>query len=56
MQQLETKHKTELAAHFKGQEREMEQLWGVYDRDLEKLKTKHKSEGDQKVFHYPPGC
>ena len=49
MQQLESKHKSELAAHFKGQEREMEQLWAVYDRELEKLRSRHKAESEQKV-------
>ena len=53
MQQLESKHKSELAAHFKSQEREMEQLWAVYDKELEKLKSKHKTESEQKVS---PDC
>ncbi len=49
MQQLESKHKSELAAHFRGQEREVEQLWAIYERDLEKLRSRHKTETDQKV-------
>ena len=49
MQQLESKHKSELAAHFKGQERDLEQLWTYYDKDLEKLRSRQKAETDQKV-------
>ncbi len=49
MQQLESKHKSDLAAHFKSQEKEVEQLWAIYERDLEKLRSRHKTENDQKV-------
>lgn len=49
MQQLESKHKSELSTHFRGQERELEQLWAIYERDLEKLRSRQKAETDQKV-------
>ena len=49
MQNLESRHKNELTGHFRGQERELEQLWTTYDKDLEKLRSKLKQEADQKV-------
>ena len=49
MQNLESRHKNELTGHFRGQERELEQLWTSYDKDLEKLRSKLKQEADQKV-------
>ena len=49
MQNLESRHKNELTAHFRGQERELEQLWTSYDRELERLRSKLKQEADQRV-------
>ena len=49
MQNLESRHKNELTGHFRGQERELEQLWTSYDKELEKLRSKLKQEADQKV-------
>lgn len=49
MQQLESKHKSELSTHFRNQERELEQLWAFYERDQEKLRSRQKAETDQKV-------
>ena len=49
MQNLESRHKNELTAHFRGQERELEQLWTSYDKELERLRSKLKQEADQKV-------
>ena len=50
MQNLESRHKNELTAHFRAQERELETLWTNYERDLEKLRSKLKQEADQKVI------
>ena len=49
MQNLESRHKNELTTHFRTQERELEQLWTSYDKELEKLRSKLKQEADQKV-------
>lgn len=49
MQNLESRHKNELTTHFRGQERELEQLWTSYEKELERLRSKLKQEADQKV-------
>lgn len=49
MQQLESRHKSELANHFRAQEKELEQLRITYDKELEKLRSKLKTELEQRV-------
>lgn len=49
MQQLESRHKSELANHFRAQEKELEQLRINYERELERLQTRQKTEMDQRV-------
>lgn len=50
MQQLESRHKSELANHFRAQEKELEQLRITCERELERLRTKLKTESDQRVW------
>lgn len=49
MQQLESRHKSELANHFRAQEKELEQLRITYERELERLRSKHRTELEQRV-------
>lgn len=49
MQQLESRHKSELANHFRAQEKELEQLRITYERELERLRSRHKAEQEQRV-------
>jgi hypothetical protein len=49
MQQLESRHKSELANHYRAQDKELEQLRITYDRELEKLRGRLKAEMDQRV-------
>ena len=41
-----------MSEHFKSQERELEQLHHQWDRDLEKLRAKNKSELENRVCLY----
>ena len=52
MQQLESRHKSELANHFRAQEKELEQLRITYDREFERLRSKHKAELEQRVSRF----
>lgn len=49
MQQLESRHKSELANHFRAQEKELEQLRISCERELERLRSKNKAELEQRV-------
>ena len=49
MQQLESRHKSELANHFRAQEKELEQLRITYEKELEKLRSRHRTELEQRV-------
>lgn len=49
MQQLESRHKSELANHFRAQEKELEQLRITYERELDRLCSRHKAELEQRV-------
>ena len=49
LQQLESKHKSEMAAHFKSEDTELKQLKSMYEKELERLRSRHKTEMDQRV-------
>ena len=49
MQVLESRHKSELAAHYKSQERELEQIKSTYERDLERFRSRQRAEMDQRL-------
>lgn len=50
MQQLESRHKSELANHFRAQEKELEQLRITYEKELERLCSRLKTELEQRVW------
>lgn len=49
MQQLESRHKSDLANHFRSQEKELEQMRITYEKELERLRSKHRTELEQRV-------
>jgi len=49
MQQLESRHKSELANHYRAQEKELEQLRITYERELEKLRSRNRGDLEQRV-------
>lgn len=49
MQQLESKHKNELGANQKSQEKEMEQFRSNYEREQDRQRSRHKTEAEQRV-------
>ena len=49
MQVLESRHKSELSAHYKAQERELEQLKSNYDREIDRLRSRQRAEMDQRL-------
>ena len=51
MQVLESRHKSELTAHYKSQERELEQLKSTYDRESDKFRSRQRGELDQRSKH-----
>ncbi len=46
---LETKQQTEMGEHRRSLEREFETQMHAFDKEMEKLKTKHRTELEQKV-------
>ena len=48
--QLEQKQKQEMCDHRKALEREFENQMHMFDKEMEKLKTKHRTELEQKVI------
>ena len=49
MAQLEVKHRNEMLALGKTQERELDQLRASYEKDLDRLRVSHKAEFDKRV-------
>ena len=49
MQQLESRHKSELANHFRAQEKELEHLRITYERELDRLRSRNRAELEQGV-------
>ena len=49
MQVLESRHKSELSAHYKSQERELEQLKTSYEREIERLRSRQRAEMEQRL-------
>ena len=49
MQQLESRHKSELANHYRAQEKELEQLRITHERELEKLRSRNRGDLEQRV-------
>ena len=49
---LESRQSQEMSEHLKSQERELEQLHHQWDKDLERLRTKTKSELENRVCDY----
>ena len=53
---LESRQSQEMSEHLKSQERELEQLHHQWDKDLERLRTKTKSELENRVCDYIHTC
>ena len=49
MQQLESRHKSELANHFRAHDKELEQVRITNDKELERLRSRNKTELEQRV-------
>lgn len=50
MQQLESRHKSDLKKHFSAQEKELEQLQVKFEKELERLRFKLRTKLNEKVY------